>query len=161
MIIFLVDAEKFRAQSSRVIGELEKVKARFKEKRLLVIANKIDTLSEIQIADLKSEIPNALLLSAKEGTGINMLKSELTSLVNIGALSSNETIVTNSRHFEALNQALESISAVQKGIENNLPSDLFSIDIRECLRHLGNITGEYDVDKDILGNIFSNFCIGK
>ncbi|MDJ0646355.1 MAG: tRNA uridine-5-carboxymethylaminomethyl(34) synthesis GTPase MnmE [Flavobacteriaceae bacterium] len=161
LIIFLVDAEKFRAQSSRVIGELEKVKARFKEKRLLVIANKIDTLSEIQIADLKSEIPNALLLSAKEGTGINMLKSELTSLVNIGALSSNETIVTNSRHFEALNQALESISAVQKGIENNLPSDLFSIDIRECLRHLGNITGEYDVDKDILGNIFSNFCIGK
>ncbi len=93
--------------------------------------------------------------------GINELKNELTSLVNIGALSNNETIVTNSRHFEALNNALESILQVQNGMDAGISSDLFAIDIRECLRHLGNITGEYDVDKDILGHIFSNFCIGK
>jgi Predicted GTPase len=85
----------------------------------------------------------------------------LTSLVNKGALSNNETIVTNSRHFEALNNALTAIISVKKGIDLEISTDLFSIDIRECLRHLGNITGEYDVDKDILGHIFSNFCIGK
>ena len=101
------------------------------------------------------------MLSAKNKTGIEALKAELTSLVNIGALSNNETIVTNSRHFEALNNALTAISSVQKGIDLEIGTDLFSIDIRECLRHLGNITGEYDVDKDILGHIFGNFCIGK
>ena len=93
--------------------------------------------------------------------GIDSLLNELTSLVNKGALSNNETIVTNSRHFEALNNALESILSVQNGIDREISSDLFAIDIRECLRHLANITGEYDVDKDISGHIFSNFCIGK
>ena len=110
---------------------------------------------------LQSEIENLILLSAKNKTGIDALKQELTSLVNIGALSNNETIVTNSRHFEALNNALVAISSVQEGINLEISTDLFSIDIRECLRHLGAITGDYDVDKDILGHIFSNFCIGK
>ena len=82
-------------------------------------------------------------------------------MVNIGALSNNETIVTNSRHFEALNNALAAINSVQQGIDLEISTDLFAIDIRECLRHLGTITGDYDVDKDILGHIFSNFCIGK
>ena len=161
LIIFLVDSEKFKTYDSKFIEELQKVKERFKNKRLLIIANKIDSLSENEIKILKSKVTDALLLSAKKEIGLDKLKSELTSLVNTGALSNNETIVTNSRHFEALNQALESILAVQNGIDQNLPSDLFAIDIRECLRHLGNITGEFDVDKDILGNIFSNFCIGK
>ncbi len=110
---------------------------------------------------LLSEIDRLILLSAKDKTGIDELKSILISLVNTGALSNNETIVTNSRHFEALNNALTAISSVQQGIDLNISTDLFSIDIRECLRHLGNITGEFDVDKDILGHIFSNFCIGK
>ena len=161
LIIFIVDSEKFKIQGSKLTKELEKVRYRFKGKRLLVIANKIDSLNENELSNLKTGLPGALLLSAKTGVGIDNLKIELSSLVNAGALSNNETIVSNSRHFEALNHALESILAVQEGIEKNLPSDLFAIDIRECLRHLGNITGEYDVDQDILGNIFSNFCIGK
>ena len=126
-----------------------------------MIANKVDTLSCSDSSILQSEIENLILLSAKNKTGIEELKNELTSLVNIGALSNNETIVTNSRHFEALNNALIAISSVQEGIDLDISTDLFSIDIRECLRHLGNITGEYDVDKDILGHIFGNFCIGK
>ena len=126
-----------------------------------MIANKIDTLSCHDSAVLQSEIENLILLSAKNKTGLEELKNELTSLVNIGALSNNETIVTNSRHFEALNNALIAITSVQEGIDLEISTDLFSIDIRECLRHLGNITGEYDVDKDILGHIFGNFCIGK
>ncbi|WP_233884171.1 tRNA uridine-5-carboxymethylaminomethyl(34) synthesis GTPase MnmE [Tenacibaculum piscium] len=161
LIIFLIDANKFAISSEEFLEEIETIKERFPNKRLLVIANKIDTLSCHDTAILKSEIDNLILVSAKQKTGIIELKAELTSLVNTGALSNNETIVTNSRHFEALNNALTAITSVQQGIDLEISTDLFSIDIRECLRHLGNITGEYDVDKDILGHIFGNFCIGK
>ncbi|WP_299126060.1 tRNA uridine-5-carboxymethylaminomethyl(34) synthesis GTPase MnmE [uncultured Tenacibaculum sp.] len=161
LIIFLIDSNKYIHSSDLFLEEIEAIKERFPNKRLLVIANKIDTLSCHDSAVLASEIENVILLSAKQKTGINELTAELTSLVNTGALSNNETIVTNSRHFEALTLALESIESVKNGIELDISSDLFAIDIRECLRHLGNITGEYDVDKDILGHIFGNFCIGK
>tara|TARA_B110000208_G_scaffold191067_1_gene256728 strand:+ start:23863 stop:25257 length:1395 start_codon:yes stop_codon:yes gene_type:complete len=161
LIVFLLDSNKFSYASDVFLQEIEAIKARFPNKRLLVIANKTDTLSCHDSALLQSEIADLILLSAKEKTGITALKDALTSLVNTGALSNNETIVTNSRHFEALNNALTAISSVQQGIDLEISTDLFSIDIRECLRHLGNITGEYDVDKDILGHIFSNFCIGK
>ncbi|WP_218599175.1 tRNA uridine-5-carboxymethylaminomethyl(34) synthesis GTPase MnmE [Polaribacter sp. NJDZ03] len=161
LIIFLIDSNKYAYSSEDFLSEIETIKTRFPNKRLLVIANKVDTLSCSDSSILQSEIENLILLSAKNKTGIEELKNELTSLVNIGALSNNETIVTNSRHFEALNNALIAISSVQEGIDLDISTDLFSIDIRECLRHLGNITGEYDVDKDILGHIFGNFCIGK
>lgn len=161
LIIFLIDSNKFAYSSEDFLHEIKTIKDRFPNKRLLVIANKVDTLSCYDSSILQSEIENLILLSAKNKTGIDALKQELTSLVNIGALSNNETIVTNSRHFEALNNALIAITSVQQGIDLEISTDLFSIDIRECLRHLGNITGEYDVDKDILGHIFSNFCIGK
>lgn len=161
LIIFLANSETFKVQSSKFKVEIDQIKERFPNKRLLVIANKVDLLSKEEISILTSQYSNLLLLSAKQKIGIDELLSELTSLVNKGALSNNETIVTNSRHFEALNNALESIVSVQNGIDLGISSDLFAIDIRECLRHLGNITGEYDVDKDILGHIFSNFCIGK
>lgn len=161
LIIFLIDSNKYIHSSDLFLEEIEAIKERFPNKRLLVIANKIDTLSCHDSAVLASEIENVILLSAKQKTGIDELTAELTSLVNTGALSNNEIIVTNSRHFEALTLALESIESVKNGIELDISSDLFAIDIRECLRHLGNITGEYDVDKDILGHIFGNFCIGK
>ena len=161
LIILLIDSNKFAHASEEFTEEIEAIKTRFPNKRLLVIANKIDTLSCHDSAILQSEIEDLILLSAKQKTGIDELKAVLTSLVNKGALSNNETIVTNSRHFEALNNALTAISSVQQGIDLDISTDLFSIDIRECLRHLGNITGEYDVDKDILGHIFGNFCIGK
>ncbi|RCS27243.1 tRNA uridine-5-carboxymethylaminomethyl(34) synthesis GTPase MnmE [Polaribacter sp. WD7] len=161
LIIFLVNSKKFVVENSKFKNEIKSIQNRFPEKRLLVIANKIDLIDEKEITQLESEIEHLILLSAKNNIGIDTLKNELTSLVNIGALSNNETIVTNSRHFEALNNALIAITSVQEGIDLEISTDLFAIDIRECLRYLGNITGEYDVDKDILGHIFSNFCIGK
>jgi len=161
LIIFLIDSNKYAYAREEFLKEIETIKSRFPNKRLLVIANKIDTLSCSDSAILQSEIEHLILLSAKNHTGVEALKNELTSLVNIGALSNNQTIVTNSRHFEALNNALIAITSVQQGIDLEITTDLFSIDIRECLRHLGEITGDYDVDKDILGHIFGNFCIGK
>ena len=161
LLIFLIDSNKFVGSKSIFLEEIETIKNRFPNKRLLLIANKIDSLPENQRKEITTSVKDILLLSAKEKIGITTLLKELTSLVNRGALSNNETIVTNSRHFEALNNALNAINSVQEGIDLKISTDLFSIDIRECLRHLGNITGEYDVDKDILGHIFSNFCIGK
>ena len=139
LVIYLVDSSKI--ETTELLKNIEKIKNRFKQKRVLAIANKVDLINDSKIAELKSKIPNLLLLSAKQETGIDKLLHELTSLVNIGALSNNETIVTNSRHFEELNHSLKSITAVQEGIEQNIPSDLIAIDIRECLSHLGNITG--------------------
>ena len=161
LLIFLIDSNKFVGSKSSFLEEIKIIKNRFPNKRLLLIANKIDSLPEKQRKEITTSVKEILLLSAKEKIGITTLLKELTSLVNKGALSNNETIVTNSRHFEALNNALNAINSVQEGIDLKISTDLFSIDIRECLRHLGNITGEYDVDKDILGHIFSNFCIGK
>ena len=161
LIIFLIDANKYNISKTSFLSEIESIKSRFPNKRLLVVANKVDTISDSDIDNLRMDIDNLILLSAKNKQGVDELKEELTSLVNIGALSNNETIVTNSRHFEALNNALVAINSVQQGIDLEISTDLFSIDIRECLRHLGTITGNYDVDKDILGHIFSNFCIGK
>lgn len=159
LILFLIDA-KAKEKENR-IAEIETITQRFPNKKLLVVVNKIDLISKEEMDVLHAEIEYLMPLSAKNNIGIEALKEELTSLVDIGALSNNETIVTNSRHFEALNNALIAISSVQKGIDLEISTDLFSIDIRECLRHLGAITGDYDVDKDILGHIFSNFCIGK
>ena len=161
LLIFLIDSNKFVGSKSSFLEEIKIIKNRFPNKRLLLIANKIDSLPEKQRKEITTSVKDILLLSAKEKIGITTLLKELTSLVNRGALSNNETIVTNSRHFEALNNALNAINSVQGGIDLEISTDLFSIDIRECLRHLGNITGEYDIDKDILGHIFSNFCIGK
>ena len=161
LIIFLIDSNKFSSSKEVFLSEITTIKNRFPKKRVLVIANKIDTISTTEKNEINAEIEDILLLSAKQNIGVETLLKHLTSLVNKGALSNNETIVTNSRHFEALNNALTAIISVKKGIDLEISTDLFSIDIRECLRHLGNITGEYDVDKDILGHIFSNFCIGK
>ncbi len=161
LIILLIDSNKFANQKEVLANEIDTIKKRFPNKRLLTIANKVDTLSDSEANNVQNTFQNLLLLSAKTGQGVEELKGELTSLVNIGALSNNETIVTNSRHFEAFNKALLAINSVKNGIDLGISTDLFSIDIRACLQHLGTITGDYDVDKDILGHIFSNFCIGK
>ena len=158
LIIYLMDAETF---NETLLDDIKSLKTTFANKKFIVVANKMDKASPAQLKNLKDHIDPLLLISAKHNKGIETLKNELTGLVNIGLLSNNETIVTNSRHFEALNNALESINAVKQGIDSHIPSDLIAIDLRECLRYMGNITGEYDLDKDILGNIFENFCIGK
>ncbi len=159
LILFLVDVRKEARDKKQDTRQLE-LQQKYPEKKFLVIINKIDLLSKDEIQNLKLNIPNSILISSKEKTGIHQLKEELTKLTNIGALSNNKTIVSNSRHFEALNNALVAIKEVQNSIENNISSDLFATDIRDALYHLGLISGEVTTE-DLLGNIFANFCIGK
>jgi tRNA modification GTPase len=140
--------------------ELEKIKNQYPLKPLVVIMNKKDLLSENEIQSIQNQIPNILLISAKNKEGIEDLKHQLLSYVNTGALRNNETIVTNTRHYDSLLKALDEIQKVKFGLESNLSSDLMALDIKEALYHFGLITGQVTND-ELLGNIFANFCIGK
>ena len=158
--IYLFDASKNINKLEDVRIEIEKIRNKYPQKPLLVIANKIDQLDDLQLANINTTIADVLLLSAKTGFGVEQLTNSLLKLINTGALRNNETIVTNSRHYDALLKALEEIQKVKYGLETGLSSDLMAIDIRQALFHFGEITGEITTD-DLLGNIFANFCIGK
>ncbi|MCI4443264.1 MAG: tRNA uridine-5-carboxymethylaminomethyl(34) synthesis GTPase MnmE [Lentimicrobium sp.] len=164
VVIFLFDGLKFQVSGFDNITEIEKVKNKYPLKPILVVVNKVDLLSEKEIVniDQKLETLNLKLLkiSAKENIGVEELKNQLLSFVNTGALRNNETIVTNTRHYDSLLKALDEIQKVKYGLETNLSSDLMAIDIKEALYHFGMITGQVTND-ELLGNIFANFCIGK
>jgi len=170
LVLHLIDATKIKGQKIKVkklnlYEDIQNLKQKYPNKKIVTIINKVDLLSKEENSNLithpdSNSDTELILLSAKNKTGIDTLIQNLTNLANTGALSNNQTIVSNSRHFEALNNALNAILEVQKGVDARISSDLFAIDIRQALFHLGLITGEITTD-DLLGNIFANFCIGK
>ncbi|MEM1340008.1 MAG: tRNA uridine-5-carboxymethylaminomethyl(34) synthesis GTPase MnmE [Bacteroidota bacterium] len=141
-------------------GEIETLKMRYPLKRILPVGNKSEKLSSSSLLRLKEKMPDVLWISAKTGEGLDTLKEQLTTLALSGSLGKNAIVITNSRHYDALLKALEEIEKVKHGVEMEIPGDLLAIDIRQALYHLGEITGSVTTD-DLLGNIFSNFCIGK
>lgn len=144
----------------QVQQDILELKEKYPNKRILIILNKADLISQDKLGSILSKVEGSFPLSAKNKLGVDLITNELTSLVNIGALSNNQTIVSNNRHFEALSNALSSIKEVENGMAFDISSDLLAIDIRQALFHLGEITGAVTTD-DLLGNIFANFCIGK
>jgi len=161
VVMFLVDSTELTMESlERLKVEVEKIKNKYPQKALLTIFNKKDKLEERLLQNLESQIENSIFISAKQKVGIEELKNELMSFVNTGALRNNETIVTNTRHYDSLLKALEEIQKVRWGLNSGLSSDLMAIDIRSALYFFGEITGEFTND-ELLGNIFANFCIGK
>ena len=91
---------------------------------------------------------------------LKQLKNKLIENSIAGSSSVENTIITNNRHYGALQKALEEVQKVKTGLNDEISNDLLAIDIRQALYHLGEITGSVTTD-DLLGNIFSNFCIGK
>ncbi|CAM4073729.1 tRNA uridine-5-carboxymethylaminomethyl(34) synthesis GTPase MnmE [Flavobacterium antarcticum] len=164
VVLFLFDGLKFKVSGLEYVTEIEKVKNKFPLKPLVVIINKVDLLSAEDVAHLRDQLETLDVkletISAKEKTGIDELKNTLLSFVNTGALRNNETIVTNSRHYDSLIKALEAIQKVQWGLQSDLSADLMSLDIKDALFEFGTITGQVTND-ELLGNIFANFCIGK
>jgi tRNA modification GTPase len=164
VVLYLFDSLKFKVQSSEYSIEIEKIKNQFPLKPLLVVINKLDLLSENEITAIQQELANLniklIFLSAKQKIGVDELKNQLLSFVNTGALRNNETIITNTRHYDSLLKALDEITKVKFGLETNLSSDLMALDIKEALYQFGTITGQVSND-ELLGNIFANFCIGK
>jgi tRNA modification GTPase len=164
VVLYLFESLKFKVSGSEYITEIEKVKNKYTLKPLIVVVNKTDLISEKEKETLQKQLENlevkTIFLSAKNKTGIENLKTQLLAFVNTGALRNNETIVTNTRHYDSLLKALEEIQKVSFGLQANIPSDLMAIDIRQALYYFGEITGEVTND-ELLGNIFANFCIGK
>ncbi len=170
VVLLLVDSSQLSVDSlPKVKIEIEKIKNKFPIKPLVIVLNKVDVLdtektnhyiSQLTENQQTNENRKLITLSAKQKTGIEELKTTLLSFVNTGALRNNETIVTNTRHYDSLLKALEEITKVRFGLDQNLSSDLMAIDIRQALFHFGEITGQVSND-ELLGNIFANFCIGK
>jgi tRNA modification GTPase len=172
VVLYMLDATLLAAGGNgfkAIDKELHLLRNKFPGKELLLLANKTDLLTPAQQKNLdtlvnelieNASFAKAIALSAKSGEGVEALKSALLNLINTGALRNNETIVTNSRHYDALLKALEAIQQVRQGMEAGVSGDLLAVDIRQVLQHIGEITGEITTD-DLLGNIFANFCIGK
>ena len=151
VIIYLLDATTdFKAQEKE-IGKIKKL-----QNKMIVVVNKTDLNPNI-CETLKKK--NYLFIYAKNKDGIEDLTNTLISIIDTD-LSSDETIISNSRHQEELSKTLVEIIAVIQGLNNDISGDLLAINIRQALYHLGLITGEVTTD-DLLGNIFSKFCIGK
>jgi tRNA modification GTPase len=135
------------------------------EKRLIVLVNKIDEGDQIVIENLKHGIyldidDSLLFISAKNLTGLDKLRKRLGKILEKEHIYQEGVIITNIRHYEALQHVSESLGRVISGFAEQLPDDLIAIDIRQAIHYLGEITGEITTD-EILGNIFRNFCIGK
>jgi tRNA modification GTPase len=164
VVILLLDAKELQVSGLKFQVEIEKIKNKFPQKPLVVILNKVDLLSKDAVEAIRQELETLNLkletISAKQKIGIDELKNTLLSFVNTGALRNNETIVTNTRHYDSLLKALEEIQKVKWGLDSGISSDLMAIDIRSALFFFGEITGEVTND-ELLGNIFANFCIGK
>ena len=134
-------------------------------KKLFIIINKTDLTDKRELAGLQKKIFTAageelLFISAKYESGIEELKSRLGKVIGNEDAGTSDVIITNVRHFDALNQVSESLLRVEEGLNSKIPEDLVAIDIRQAIHYLGEITGEITTD-EILGNIFKNFCIGK
>jgi tRNA modification GTPase len=134
-------------------------------KQRIFIVNKIDSLTSEKREALESlpALTNepCCFLSAKFGQGYSQLQQALIAAANIPEISSSDVIVTNARHYEALKLSQEAILRVIDGLNNNISGEFISQDIREAIYYLGLITGGSITNDEILGNIFSKFCIGK
>lgn len=129
-------------------------------KSYLLVGNKVDDQAARELASKKYQLDDAIYISAREHINLEELKQMLVSKVISGSIHSENVIVTNARHYQSLQQVSNNIVTIREGMKNNLSGDLIAIDIRQCLYHLGEITGEIS-NEDQLDFIFSKFCIGK
>ena len=125
------------------------------DQTLLTVYNKIDKTPGLALPE------GAVGISARNGDGIDDLRRILRDAVDTEALYHGGTVISNSRHYEALTSASEALSAALDGLRDNLPTDLLSEEIRQVIRHLSGVTGQDIVPEEVLKTIFSKFCIGK
>ena len=162
IIIWMIDTTYFNTEIEYIA---DKIVPKTQHKKLIIVFNKIDKISpeEQQILDEEflPDVPaERIYLSAKYKKNTEKLEKALLKAANLPELKSDDVIVTNLRHYEALTKALASIERVKNGLTSNLSGDFIAQDIRECMHYLGEITGEITTD-EVLGEIFRKFCIGK
>ena len=155
VLIYLFDSND--TTFSEISSDLKSFKR--KDLSVLLVRNKIDIKNTNQklITDLKKF--ELIEISANNSESVSLLKKRLVNEINI-LNPYTDTVISNSRHYEALMKALKAIEEVNVGLKSDISGDLLSVDIRKSIEHLAEITGEITND-DVLGNIFANFCIGK
>lgn len=161
VVLTLIDATE---TLNEIIKFLTQMSDRLHQKSSVLVINKIDRASESQTDELRAlgesmGIPT-LFISAKHKKNIELLTNFLVEATHQQGLSENDVIISNARHLEALIPAREAIIRVGEGLQSSISGDFLAQDIRECLYHLGSITGEIGTE-EVLGNVFKNFCIGK
>ena len=157
-VFHLVDPTEFLKNRNPLTTELRAFKSQYPDKKLLVVFNKKDQNHTFKIPE-QIQGYQSVSISAKMNSNIDVLIELLTVHFKLN-LTQDQSIVTNSRHYGSLYAAQKEVTAIQNGLSNGLSGDLLSIDLRQALFHLGEITGEVTND-ELLGNIFANFCIGK
>ena len=147
-----------------IIERIIKIRSKIVNQHLIIIANKVDIASQEAQNKLSkfSLLPREALIfvSAKSRENLDNLIQIMKQTIDFSAVGNEDVIVSNVRHYEALNQAFNSIVRVIDGLQSGISGDFLAQDIRECLHYLGEITGEITTD-EVLGHIFKNFCIGK
>jgi tRNA modification GTPase len=155
IVLYLFDV---REMPEVVDAEIKKLQQ--KEVRYIPVGNKADLVPMDLLQDKFIRIPETIFISAKEQLYIPELKERLYDIVTGDNISSEDTLLTNIRHLEVLQQVLRSLYDIRDGMDRRLPGDLLALDIRHCLHYIGEITGEV-THKDVLDYVFSKFCIGK
>ncbi len=160
VILFLADATDDEAKNIEILQKLQSYISGT-EKMLLLLINKSDVqiVKKTSYASLVQE-DFCIEISAKYGKNLNKVKDKLHAHYLDIQQASSDVIVSNIRHYELLKKAGAATQRIREGLKDGLPADFISQDIREAMHHLGSITGAISTD-DILGSIFSNFCIGK
>lgn len=157
MIDLTTPVEKIESLAESIVPKLA-------DKHVLLLFNKADLLPDAERVEKEHILPELkaerLFISAKKQQNTDVLQQLLLKAAAIPQIGEHDVIVTNLRHYEALVKALEAVRRVKEGLEIGISSDFISQDIRECMFYLGEITGQISTD-EILGNIFSKFCIGK
>lgn len=161
IILLLADATE---NSESIIEQVKRIDLQ-EGQEIAVIINKIDKTDTSSLAAIESQISGykstkTIKISAKKQENLHEIHNFLLDSVRSKSITDNNILITNIRHFEALNNTLGAGNRVLSGIDTSLSTDLLAQDIREMLYFLGTITGEITTD-EILGNIFSKFCIGK
>ena len=155
LVLYLFDAAETKLEIEHKKSELENLQLNF-----LLVANKVDINGEATANEKFAAINKMIFISAKQYLHTDMLKERMVDAVLRGQLQTENTIITNARHYHALKEVAKSLTDIKTGLDDKLPGDLLSLDIRRCLHYLGEITGEITND-DQLDFIFSKFCIGK
>ncbi len=155
LIIYLFDlSQESIAEINKEINILENLGIPF-----IKVGNKLDVISKDQQSEFQS-IEDLIMISAGNKEHIEALKKKIIDKVNLEGFKTGNTIVTNLRHYESLVNTQKALEDVLRGIDSQASNDLLALDIRQALHFLGEITGEITTE-DLLGNIFSKFCIGK